>query len=235
MHGPHDVGGRDGLGPVVEVFKDPDQPAFRYPFEARLHALTGLSIASGAFNIDQQRATAEKMGWAEYTNSSYYEKWLYAVENLLQDKGILTREEIDERVRTQGPGENVAHPPRPESPGELGDRFLSVIWNGTPHDLETDVKPRFAPGDTIRVRNINVTEHIRLPTYLHRATGVVHWHHGAHHDPTASAHKQIDEPHHLYTVRFDKKELWGSEVADSQGDLHVYCDLFENYLEPTDA
>ncbi len=112
MHGPHDVGGRDGLGPVIEVFKDPEQPPFRYPFEGRMHALTAMAIVGGAFNLDEQRHGIELMPWAHYTDSNYYEHWLYSVEKLLNDKGIITHEEIDERVRTQPAVHSPRTPPR---------------------------------------------------------------------------------------------------------------------------
>jgi nitrile hydratase len=232
MHGPHDVGGRDGLGPVIEVFKDPGQPPFRYAFEGRMHALTAMAIAGGAFNLDEQRHGIELMSWAHYTDSNYYEHWLYSVENLLNDKGIITHEEIDERVRTQAPGSFTPNPARPAKLSPLAEKMVGILWAGTPHDLDTDQKARFVPGDAVRVRNINVASHNRLPGYLNRATGVVHWHHGAHHDPAASAHQRVEVPNHLYTVRFDKADLWGPEVAGEQGAFYLYSDLFESYLEP---
>ncbi|MCF7553418.1 nitrile hydratase subunit beta [Pseudonocardia sp. WMMC193] len=231
MHGPHDVGGRDGLGPVIEVFKDPEQPAFRYPFEGRMHALTAMAIANGAFNLDEQRHGIELMPWAHYTDSNYYEHWLYSVEKLLNDKGIITHEEIDERVRTQAPGRIEAHPEKPTPSTAAADRMIKILWEGTPHDVPTDVPPRFAEGDAIVVRNINVTTHNRLPGYLNGVRGTVARHHGAHHDPATSAHAQRDVPHHLYTVRFAKLDLWGPEAAAEEGAYDLYADLFEDYLD----
>ena len=55
MHGPHDVGGRDGLGPIATEFLEPGIPDWRYPFEGRMHAVTAMAIAKGAFNLDEQR------------------------------------------------------------------------------------------------------------------------------------------------------------------------------------
>ena len=39
----------------------------------------------------------------------------------------------------------------------------------------------------------------------------------------------VDEGRHLYSVRFDARELWG-ESADANS--AVYVDLWEDYLEP---
>lgn len=44
MHGPHDVGGRDGLGPVATEFLEPGIPDWRYPFEGRMHAVTAMAL-----------------------------------------------------------------------------------------------------------------------------------------------------------------------------------------------
>ncbi len=88
MHGPHDVGGRDGLGPPIATeFLEPGIPDWRYPFEGRMHAVTAMAIAKGAFNLDEQRHGIELMRWSDYTDSTYYAHWLFSVEKLLNDKG----------------------------------------------------------------------------------------------------------------------------------------------------
>jgi hypothetical protein len=43
------------------------------------------------------------------------------------------------------------------------------------------------------------------------------------------AHGQGDQPHHVYSVRFAARELWG---ADASAHDAVYIDLWEPYIEP---
>jgi nitrile hydratase len=60
-----------------------------------------LSVALGARGIrttDEHRRMMEDMPADEYLSLSYYERWARAVEELLIEKGILTREEIDRQM-----------------------------------------------------------------------------------------------------------------------------------------
>jgi nitrile hydratase len=50
----------------------------------------------------------------------------------------------------------------------------------------------------------------------------------AHVLPDTHAHFLGENPQHVYTVRFDSRELWG---ADSEP-FTVTDELFESYLEP---
>jgi nitrile hydratase beta subunit len=229
MHGPHDVGGRDGLGPIAEEFLAPGIPDWRYPFEGRMHAVTAMAIAKGAFNLDEQRHGIELMKWSDYLDSTYYAHWLFSVEKLLNDKGYISHEEIDARMRELGTPSMTPHPQKPESLSPFAEQMIDVLWKGTPHDLPTTTPPAFEVGDAVAVRNINTATHNRLPGYLNRAKGVIAKQYGAFHDPAASAHKQVDEAHQLYMVKFISKDLWGDEVSE---DFDLYADLFEGYLEP---
>lgn len=195
-----------------------------------MHAVTASAIVNGAFNLDEQRHGIELMPWAHYTDSNYYEHWLYSVEKVLNDKGIISHEEIDERVRTQGPGSMTPNPSKPEPMTEMAEKMMTVLWAGAPHDLPEDKPARYKAGDRVRVRNLNTASHNRLPGYLNLRPGTIHLHYGAFHDPAASAHEQVDRPHHLYCVKFSREELWGGEARDGEFDL--YADLFEDYLEP---
>lgn len=229
MHGPHDVGGRDGLGPIAQEFLAPDIPDWRYPFEGRMHAVTAMAIAKGAFNLDEQRHGIELMSWADYTDSTYYSHWLFSVEKLLNDKGYISHEEIDARMADLGAPQMAEHPPRPDTLSEFGQHMVDVLWAGTPHDLPADSEPAFGVGDEVVVRNLHEATHNRLPGYLNRAHGVVTHYYGTFHDPAASAHEQVDRPHHMYVVRFDSGELWGAGASES---FELFADLFESYLDP---
>ena len=47
--------------------------------------------------------------------------------------------------------------------------------------------------------------------------------------PTATRSASREDPHWLYTVRFDGRELWG---ADSDPTVRVAIEAWEPYLEP---
>ena len=43
------------------------------------------------------------------------------------------------------------------------------------------------------------------------------------------AHGLGDQPQHVYSVRFEARELWGADAAPHDA---VYIDLWERYIEP---
>jgi nitrile hydratase beta subunit len=228
MHGPHDVGGRDGIGPIDAAFLKPGIPDWRYPFEGRMHAVTAMAIAKGAFNLDEQRHGIELMKWSEYLDSTYYAHWLFSVEKLLNDKGYVSHDEIDQRMVELGAPSMTPHPQKPETLSPFASQMIDVLWKGTPHDVAADTAPVFEGGATVVVRNLHEATHNRLPGYLNKARGVIAKQYGAFHDPAASAHEQVSRPHQLYMVRFSATDLWGAEATE---DFDLYADLFEDYLE----
>ena len=76
--------------------------------------------------------------------------------------------------------------------------------------MASDRRPRFRPGDRVRVRNLHPTGHIRAPRYTRGRTGQVFAYHGVHVFADANAHgRHVGEP--LYGVRFTARELWGED------------------------
>lgn len=67
-------------------------------WERRIDALHGVLGAKGLRSVDEMRRAIEGLAPALYESTSYYEKWTAALEVLLLEKGVLTREEIDQRV-----------------------------------------------------------------------------------------------------------------------------------------
>jgi hypothetical protein len=92
MNGVHDMGGMDGFGPVLT---ERDEPVFHAEWERRMFAIALTSMGTRSFNIDEYRRTIERMPPAQYLAASYYERWLYALENLLIEKGVIARHEVD--------------------------------------------------------------------------------------------------------------------------------------------
>lgn len=50
------------------------------------------------FNSDEARRAIEDIEPEAYESLHYYERWMVAIENLLVQKGILTRAEIDDKM-----------------------------------------------------------------------------------------------------------------------------------------
>jgi nitrile hydratase len=94
MNGVHDMGGMHGFGPIE---REEDEPVFHEAWEGRVLALTRACGAWGKWNIDKSRFAIEQMPPEDYLRASYYEKWLWRLEKLLVDAGMMTREELDER------------------------------------------------------------------------------------------------------------------------------------------
>ena len=91
------------------------------------------------------------------------------------------------------------------------------------------VKPRFQPGDTVRVMQAYPLGHVRTPFYIRGKTGVVEMAHGTMIYPDSAGNGGPDAPEHVYTVKFTNEELWGAEAAEPNG--VVYFDVWEPYIE----
>ena len=81
----HDVGGLSGFGAVP---LDEDGQPFHADWEARVYALSGVLRARGVFTTDEFRDAIESLPPDDYLALSYYERWLAAIESLLERKGV---------------------------------------------------------------------------------------------------------------------------------------------------
>ena len=102
MNGAHDMGGMDGCGPVERAA---DEPVFHAEWERRAFALTVAMGFYGLWNIDLSRYARENRDPLGYLADSYYERWLYGLESLLEQNGLVTREEIAARVAELAQGD----------------------------------------------------------------------------------------------------------------------------------
>jgi nitrile hydratase len=69
----------------------------------------------------------------------------------------------------------------------------------------------------VRAKNINPVTHTRLPRYARGRTGVVTADRGIYVFPDTSANNQGEKPQHLYSVRFEAREVVGrSGEAEGQ-------------------
>jgi nitrile hydratase subunit beta len=67
-------------------------------WELLTDAVVGALGARGVMNVDELRRGIESMPADEYERASYYERWLYSVETVLTEKGVLAAGELDRRL-----------------------------------------------------------------------------------------------------------------------------------------
>lgn len=217
MNGLHDMGGMQHYGPVQP---EPNEPLFHGPWEARAMALTVAMGATGQWNIDQSRSARESLPPRDYLNSSYYRIWILALEQLMLERGLVSRDELAR-------GEALA-PAAALTPLRC-EAVDAALARGTPAGRAVTRPAAFAVGDRVRLRNMQPAGHTRLPRYVRGHTGTVEIVHGVHVFPdTHATQPAADGGHWLYTVRFDARELWG-EAADPT--VSVSVDAWEPYME----
>jgi hypothetical protein len=67
-------------------------------WELLTDGLVGALGREGVMNVDELRRGIESMPPEEYERASYYERWLYSLETVLTEKGILAPGELDRRL-----------------------------------------------------------------------------------------------------------------------------------------
>ncbi len=203
MDGIHDLGGRQGFGKVRHT---PGATAFHARWEVRANALYAHAVRLGIFNMDEYRHAIERMDPRHYVTASYYERSLTSLATLLVEKGVVPREELEQRARGAFP---LA------SPSARGRTNVAH-------------RARFRPGDSVRVTLDSVPGHMRLPGYIRGKVGVVVGESPAYPFPDAHAHGVASEDEPTYDVRFRSEDLW----PNSSEPALVHVGVFQSYLEP---
>ena len=202
MDGIHDLGGRQGFGPI------------RYAVEAR--RLSMRRGKSGSMRSMAWRSGAASSTWTNtgtrssacprhYLSASYYERSLTSLATLCVEKGIVAREELEKLAQGAFPLSEPSAPGRSNLP-----------------DRET-----FQPGDRVRVKNDFFAGHVRMPGYIRGKPGVVVSESPRYPFPDAHAHgvEAADEP--TYDVAFRTEDLW----PNSADKALVHVGVFQSYLE----
>ncbi len=109
------------------------------------------------------------------------------------------------------------------------EMVASAIRTGASARAEVAAPARFEAGDAVIARNLNPVGHTRLPRYIRGKRGVIQRNHGGFVFADTRAHELGDHPQYVYSVRFEARELWGSEAPPNDA---VYLDLWESYMEP---
>ena len=242
MNGVHDIGGMHGFGPVV---REENEPVFHADWEGRTAALMRSALTGRVFNIDEFRRTIERMPPASYLAATYYERWLYALQTLLLEKGVVSSAELEaavSRAREAGaPGDGYgdtasdsAQTSNADASAGLHrrDQAASPQPSGIALRYDRNYKPRFTIGDKVVARNMNPEGHTRVPRYARGKHGVIRHDWGVFVFPDTHAHGQGANPQHCYSVEFDARELWGPDHSVRE---RIYIDLWEDYLEADSA
>jgi len=217
MNGAHDLGGMHGLGPV-EI--EQDEPVFHSQWEARMCALNLACVFHRKWNIDMWRYAREQMSPAEYLATTYYEHWLFGLEKLLVEHGLVTAKELQTgRAEAKTSEARVLRVPD----------VAHFLRNRRHARLDVDVPPKFKPGDRVLTRNINPTGHTRLPRYARGRRGAIDRDHGVFIFADTNAMSRDQKPQHCYSVRFTARELWGPDAPARDS---VYLDLWDDHLDP---
>ena len=94
MDGVHDLGGREGFGPIVD--KADDKP-FHADWEMRAFGIKEVSAASSSWTIDWFRHCRELVVPVDYLTRPYFDQRLTTRAAQLIDEGYLTLDEIKTR------------------------------------------------------------------------------------------------------------------------------------------
>ncbi len=224
MDGVHDMGGvKDRFGPIQ---REENEPVFHAPWEGRVYGLR--QTVGPVYRLGSHRYNIEKLPPEVYLSSSYYDKWLRAFIACLEDKGMITEDELAAEV--------AKFEAAPEAPAtehidpEFAQRTKARIFRKSIVRLKVeDEKPLFKPGDAVTVRDLHPKGHIRLPGYLKGKPGIIERYNGYYdiHD-----HERYEDPLPpplpLYAVSFDRRDIWGPESEPGR----IVADLWEHYLEP---
>jgi nitrile hydratase beta subunit len=198
-----DLGGRDDTRTVTP---EPENEIFHQPWEPRVLGLVLAMNAVGLWNIDMNRSARETL--PNYSELSYYEIWLGALEKILRSSGALDAE--------APPPRRVLH----------AAEVAAALARGSPCARQAVRPARFAVGQTVLTRTQPPEHHTRLPAYARGKLGTIERIHGVHVFADSNAQGLGEAPQWLYTVAFDGTELWGNAAHSAV----VSIDAWEPYL-----
>ncbi|MBI4636078.1 MAG: nitrile hydratase subunit beta [Candidatus Rokubacteria bacterium] len=94
MEAVHDRGGRPGAGPIDRS----EHPASDWEMLTDAILIALASPERRIMRVDELRRAIESLRPQQYESFRYYERWITAIEQVLIEKGLVSREEIDAKV-----------------------------------------------------------------------------------------------------------------------------------------
>ena len=215
----HDIGGRQGFGPV-RWQHDHDEKAFHEEWQARAWAMCMCMFAAWRGNpevwtLDWFRHVRERIDPIDYLTRNYYDQWVQTLAATLIDNGTIRLEEL---LAGSRPRETSAIAEESTKSGGTAEKSLT----------DRNDEPAFSVGQRVRTKTSITAFHTRLPAYVRGRVGVIEDCHGSQPLADASARGVIKlEP--LYTIAFEAASLWPEAQARRE---RVFVDAWESYLEP---
>ncbi|WP_321954156.1 nitrile hydratase subunit beta [Paraburkholderia bannensis] len=218
MNGVHDLGGMHGFGSVSRGESD---TLFVHPWEAKVAGVNAAIWFAGAWCADEARASIETMPPVDYLSCSYYERWLYFMEDLLVRKGIVTDDELRSgHVISSGQGSEFIAKVEP-------GRAYELFRKGGAMARKLENPPKFRPGDWVTITSDTPNSYTRVPRYARGKRGIIVKHYGGVAFADSRARGEGDQPKHLYTVSFTASELWGASAVPHD---RVNVEMYESYF-----
>jgi nitrile hydratase len=167
---------------------------------------------------------------AEYLATTYYEHWLFGLEKLLHEAGLVTRDELAARVLGHGAvGHGAVAQPLPDARALAARDVEATLRHSRASRADEEVPPRYDVGARVIAKNMNPVGHTRLPRYARGKRGVIALDHGVWVFADSSGNGLGQNPQHCYSVRFTARDLWGDGASAADA---VYIDLWDDHLEP---
>jgi hypothetical protein len=91
MDGIHDLGGRQGFGPVAV---DEPQEQFHEPWEARVRGMVNAMSRAADWNIDWFRHCRELIEPVDYLSRPYFDQWIQTYAAMLVNSGLASVDEL---------------------------------------------------------------------------------------------------------------------------------------------
>ena len=217
MDGVHDLGGKQGFGPIdVDEVEIP----FHADWEGRMWAIAQCA-RSPDWTIDWWRHVRELIDPIDYLSRPYFDSWTQTHIAAFIDSREFTLDEI-----LSGQSANALADPQASQGYE--DILTAIEAQADRFDRETEAQPAYQVGDKIFTRQLLPGHHTRLPAYARGKPGMIHAQHGAHVFADASAQGN-EIAQHLYSVVFEAGDLW---IEAGNRNDRVFIDLWESYLGP---
>jgi thiocyanate hydrolase subunit beta len=196
----------------------------------------------GIWHSEERRRIGNvDVGRTIYLGLPYYGRWLLAAARILVDKHHITLGELTDRMvevqaRYEGGLEGKTLDARPKFEGDgtqvtRNRHHTHAVGKGDPQVFAGQAgQPKFAVGDTVRVRELPALFYTRTPEYVRGAIGEIAS--VAYESPAAedeSWDRPDAQPEWFYIVRFNLSELWYGYTGTTGDTLQT--ELPEHWLE----
>ena len=113
MDGVHDLGGREGFGPIQG--KDDDR-SFHAEWEARAYGMIQASARDSNWTIDWFRHCRELIAPADYLTRTYFDHWVVTLAAQMIDAGYIALDELKSGVSAFTPEPGISAHDRGRGP-----------------------------------------------------------------------------------------------------------------------